>query len=670
MNTLWHPDEGRASIPVLNKPLLRRAPLAPGESLPSLLVRLGRLNYYASPTILERVILAGVDWPDSVECPHRRDLFERLALLTGVPAFELYQASDHRFLPSPAQYAALCEQRLPRRILPKNRAGLRSSRAAQFCPYCLQEDPYQRLRWRPAAVTLCLTHHCLLTVGCPDCQAVVSIASLVRGQCAECHGDLGHPRSSPQGLGEWEEVVQQTLWAWLLGEDSPAPQYAWPRQAPETLYHLAEVLAFGVLTNPERFASADSACLVPNPPLEHLAQLPGCGPATLGWAYSLALRGMTHWPEGLREFLHRAVPDPSIPLEQGLGRFYTHGLNRALTAPTFRFVWEAYHQFRFDRRFWSSPTPIPIWSCISMEETLGWLKKVEASVLLRLTQLGQLYHLKGQRLYATEVFFRRSEIRRLRAQWSTPLTQEEAAAWLGLSLALLEQCAQAGLLRGRHTPAGTGRWFTKAAVARLLHQLNTVVPPIPSQLLEPGLSLAEAAEYLAGLGWNEIQLLRAVLARTLFAYHTLEAGEAVAINAMRFTVADLNCCARQIIQDRSWVSEDSAALFFWVDRATIQRWHEQGWLKPVAHFPPSQPLFAYSDLERWQAELISFPEAQQVLQMGQAVLLRRIAQGKITPVYRPPTAKSLGYLFLRKDVEQLARRRKRAKPEAGLTICG
>ena len=375
---------------------------------------------------------------------------------------------------------------------------------------------------------------------------------------------------------------------------------------------------------------------------------------------------MMNWPEGFREFMHHYVPDPDIPLEQGLAVFYRRGLNRTRSTSTFEFVWEAYRQFDFDRKF-STSIRVPVWDHISLKEAQRQLK-VETCVLDRLVQLGQLTYMEGRVAHDTRTFFRRVDIRRIQDRWTIPLTQNEAALWLGISLTLLGKFSRTHFLQGRWSPDRTTKLFTKAVVAHLIERVEAVTQIHEPQ--PPDLSLTEAAEYLAGIGWSEVHLLRAVMARQIYPYRLPKDREIVDLLSLRFTVTDLKHCAHQVMREYQWVSENSTVQFFGVDNESIQRWCEHGLLKPVTYFPPQRPLFYYPDLELLKVELVSFSKAQQILRMGKAVLLRRIAQGKIIPVYTSPTTIGTWYLFLRKDVEKLARRRQRTKPEVGLTIYG
>src|SRR3989304_5923586 len=78
---------------------LRRRDLRPGESLPSFLARLAKLNHYDPPSILDGLCLGYRKAREQAQRPVSIETFERLALLTGVDPTALYTATAHRFAP-------------------------------------------------------------------------------------------------------------------------------------------------------------------------------------------------------------------------------------------------------------------------------------------------------------------------------------------------------------------------------------------------------------------------------------------------------------------------------------------------------------------------------------------------------------------------------------------
>src|SRR6266568_5365908 len=83
-------------------PLLRRTFLLPGESLPSLLIRLARLNTYEPLGIINGLILSGTrenKRKNRAGRPSLAETYTRIELLTRIPSPKLHTATVHRFAP-------------------------------------------------------------------------------------------------------------------------------------------------------------------------------------------------------------------------------------------------------------------------------------------------------------------------------------------------------------------------------------------------------------------------------------------------------------------------------------------------------------------------------------------------------------------------------------------
>jgi hypothetical protein len=112
---------------------------------------------------------------DSITGPARAETYARLAELVKLDVDRLYAASAHSLaitlLPAGTEpdYISLRPGvgvgLLPAAVL---RRHVWPETDAQFCPYCLSEATYHRLAWLLQAVSVCLTHRCLLIKGC--CQ--------------------------------------------------------------------------------------------------------------------------------------------------------------------------------------------------------------------------------------------------------------------------------------------------------------------------------------------------------------------------------------------------------------------------------------------------------------------------------------------------------------------
>ena len=202
---------------------LRRVVLQPGESLPSLLVRLMEANFCEPDTLFTQFCaqyLADLGIRDTLEQPRHPATYDLLAALTDVAPRQLAEATVHHFAPD----LNLCAEPLQVHLADgqsleladqTTRDNLRSTDNTQYCPICLQEAAYHRLAWSLRTISVCLRHECLLTDVCWRCGRWVSIKALVRRQCEDCSADLTafKPWSVPPSVFGFS--VQEALQAWL-----------------------------------------------------------------------------------------------------------------------------------------------------------------------------------------------------------------------------------------------------------------------------------------------------------------------------------------------------------------------------------------------------------------------------------------------------------------------
>jgi len=283
---------------VSERPLLRRSPLLPGESLPSLLWRLQQLNGYDDSALLAELVGArttnagtrgvGGRLKDSIEKPTHEQLYQQLSTLTCISPIDLYAATRHRFasvlvppgikppsirlpvlplstdpgrcimpISSTSRLSALPTTHtadtagyitLPILETANTRTHLYGHHSAQFCPLCLRQDrtPYHRLLWQPVCVAACLVHRCLLHDSCPGCHRRVPIADVVGAACGGCGTPLSEAEPTtleddPSGL-----CIQEIIQSWFTGsQTSDSRQITLDRHIPHKGHGDADLVGAG-----------------------------------------------------------------------------------------------------------------------------------------------------------------------------------------------------------------------------------------------------------------------------------------------------------------------------------------------------------------------------------------------------------------------------------------
>lgn len=386
------------------KPLLRRSPLQPNESLTSLLARLTRMNGYPSPTFLLR--LCCPEYPVQKGSLLQTENLKRLAILTGIPADELWAASEVGFgqpVSTPNRWA----DPFPRWL------GL-SHTLVWYCPACLAEAAYHRRIWYPVSSAVCLHHTCLLMDGCPVCHRPVSADDLIRFHCGTCFADLRQAVPIPIPTDGQEWLAQTLLQSWQMS--GSATQTDLPQYSPRILCRMADGLALGIAYISQHGAQ------IPHLPnfsckfrslrsvLQHLTPLQSLR------IYATAIQCMAHWPEGFRRFLYWCEPDPKRDLEKKLKFLIFYWGDKLWHGLPFRFIWEAFHDFRADRsRFISGVADrgmtieqLPAYACV---DEAARILAVSREEILMLVEQKRLLPVRIWGKWAGALFFSRQDLR-------------------------------------------------------------------------------------------------------------------------------------------------------------------------------------------------------------------------------------------------------------------
>jgi hypothetical protein len=643
------------------KPLLQRSPLLPGESLLSLLTRLSISNFYSSPAVLEEALQ--FHWPDSMDCPTSSLAFERLEQLTEIPAMDLFLASDHALTPAISPPTKNKKQELSPiqealKWIPKpQEKDFHPAEASWYCPKCLEEGAYQRLSWRPASMAACLQHDCLLVDRCPNCQKSISILDLALARCHQCQADLRQAETISLNEDRWGRIAQATLLEWRKNAHLTDPGYGWPEQPSGLLCSLAEGLAAGMLFLTEYLPPHSLKPLKPLK-LHRLNDLQlQAQPSDVYWAYSCAVEVMSNWPERFRTFLHLVGLEPESLSLPNLGLFYSYWIKSRWKHPDFNFIQDAFVDFQWDRSWFAkmeasshvSFTQAPYFA--SLKEASAILN-VPENGLIRLGQIGLITEICSTCESLLTRFFLRSDLRNLKQTWIQDLSLQEASHWLGLSPETVLRLTKERVLKV--IPAsGSIVHFTKTEITNLISRVDDralVIDDLDDTLV----NLADAAEQLSCVRFDEARLLQLTLSRKLQAWRSSSQQQSWACSEISFTRKDLNLLMRQCAKEKGWISAENAAFDLSVEDDVFLGWVERGLLKTVASYN-GQLYLKQKDFDEFRGEHILFIQARDLLGITTRRMMGYIRRGKLVPIAGPDLDGCYAYFFRLRNVERLAK---------------
>ncbi len=602
-------------------PLLKRTSLLPGESLPSLLIRLAELNGYGLPNIINRLILSGTREnrrKHRAGRPALTETYKRIESLTRIPSIELHAATVHCFAPvvtPPCQdvasltlpggaYVPLLLQDEPEksRTHPRLRT-LRADEAAQFCPHCLQERSYHRLLWSLVAVSACCRHQCLLASSCHACGSPVSVQSIVTHICMKCQADLRATRAMLLSEDVFGLYAQQSIQAWLMGITAP----------PSELYTVAErplnvlyQFVCGLQLAAADLAMAGSPCVhaLDERPLSLSKTLHGISltltPYQSYCLYATTCKWLVNWPTGFHGFLdaYRLLASHSenhwsVSRMGRLSVIWRYDQN--WQHPDLDFTREALTQYAFE-------TGMPGPSHLKIADYVAQLERRNGiTTASRASRLLQAPHVLIDRLLAIgllepyetrESVTARSrplwlaEVLALYRAWQEAITLAETAQWLGITCRIIVDMVQMGLL----TPVcaeGLSRveesqWmFQRESVSDcLLRMVRYVsVTDIPSDtidLLSVEMLHADELHAARALKYLTDGRLRGFSPR----------GTPWSLDSLRFKPSGIKVCADEDQVGREWASAEEVAMRMdmrgmkaW--KAAVSRWVSAGLLTPV-----------------------------------------------------------------------------------------
>ena len=609
-------------------PLLRRSELLPGESLPSLLERLARFNYYHHAGVIAWICRdrAGDCSRDYFARPRRLQTFRQLAHLTLTSADKLFAASDHRFAPvlappGQAQTVMLWSDGEPRPMVTSGvvRYQLRSSTAVQFCPLCLQEAAYHRLSWVPVAAAICLEHQCLLVHHCPRCGKRMSVAEIVRRTCQACRADpsTGQPVSV---AGDDLGVLSQQVIQWWLSIAPPPelpPGCTLPSRHPAVIYHLLGILRGALL------ACQDGWPRLPDPLgalsgqiKERLNPREKMSPESAYYLFRAAFQGVLNWPQGFHRFLDaysRRNPQArtSSSLTGRLGRLGTHEFRSLWRHPECEYAEQGLASYLVTRnipfpqmminRYRNAPAVAEragLWTQERAAKALG----ISASLLGRLFQPGPLIECLPPSSIADLSLLERDRVLAVKKQWKSGLSMNHVCRWLGLTQWEVVRLAALGALvveRGSKNDDGADWTFNRQSVVAFFETVAenlTLYHGHPDNLI----FLAEAAFLTQEVGVDSAMLLKGVADGTLPAFKLTRSLPS--LFHVRFLDGTVLSLPNLIYAKQGWVSGREFARQKGIPHGAVHMWVRSGLVEPAATFGLFWNYFDARDIEQFADE--------------------------------------------------------------------
>lgn len=546
----------------LPPPLLRRRSLLPGESLPSLLIRLSNANYYDPPSIVIGLALTqkgGNKYYTSIFRDLSPTILEYLKALTKLSSLALYSSTYHRFTPIITssevnlKFLELDNASMPLFTGNITQLHMRSEFAVQFCPECMKNLAYHHLIWTPAVVAVCLQHKCLLINCCPHCGRSIEIEALLKMYCARCKGNLTDALPIQVQNDEFGLFSQYVLQSWLIGNEIICfDKYFLPKKPMKTLYHLIYGLSMVLMQ-----AKSDL------PYLHHLRIethftaitkemiLPALTPYQIYCLYATAFKAVVNWPQSFYDFLDAYLggltKDKPVTflIKLDFDNLYTW-LEGYWHDPAFTFVQEAFNYYFIEK-----------YSLVKIDRLTGY-ESQDACKSLRLD---------------------RSEIVALLEGPCSSLGIVETTTLTGMSLKMVYGMVEVGLFSAELSPLEGYRYWriNQSSIMDIMNILASKCQVIDkkSPLL---VNLTTASRlYVTKSGFDSSYLILEVINGLVHIY--LEKGQPLKVHNFLFDRSDIDASLARLYAQNGWINKIEAIKLLRTSLHSLYRWVDSGLLK-------------------------------------------------------------------------------------------
>ena len=586
---------------MLPSPLLRRRSLLPGESLPSLLLRLAQVNHYDSLSFVLGLAFAQTaekDYYTDISRALSPIILQRLVALTKLDALTLYSSTYHSFAPiiTPPEIATGSLELANGTLVPLctgkfAQHQLRPEFAVQFCPECLRSAVYHRLIWTPVAVAVCLHHNCLLVNRCPQCDQLVKVKDILELYCSKCRTSLTEAQPIQIQDDEFGLFTQLIIQSWFNGNNIVhSDRYLLPERPVRTLYRFIDGLRKALmLMKPDwpYFHHLSMKMAATRSTSEMKTQ--ALTPYQSYCLYATALKAIISWPQGFFDFLdaYKGQLNKSKhhvrAVGYDLGTIYTW-LEKYWHHPSFAFVQEAFNDYFVHTyglthavvksgRYRNNQIIIERINYISVADAAKLLR-TDAPMIKLLVDDGRLTKYESQDVHK-HLRLDRAEVLALQVIWLDSITLKQAAALIGISVKMIPGMVKEGLLT---VELSRTDWrVSKSSLTSFMDKLGEKCQDIDKKIPSMVDSTVASRMYARKSGLDLSHLLFLVLKRNLSVYK--ERNQTLRIRNLLFVRSDIDACLARFYADKGLIHKKDVLKLLGTHEKNLSRWVNSGLLK-------------------------------------------------------------------------------------------
>jgi hypothetical protein len=676
---------------MITQPLLNHPPLLPGESLPSLIARLAKLNEYEPRSILSSVIREAWKYGRKTRLSYLSQAFQFrwLGALTNIEPYGLYRATGHCFssISTPPEHKiesielsdGLSVPLLSGSIAHRH---LRPEYAGQFCPLCLKVAAYHRLIWLPMASAACLDHKCLLVSSCPRCEKPVRIQDIIESHCSNCKADYMEVEPISIENDSFGLFTQSLIQIWLTEGTNPnSLDYPLPQQMPRDLYRVIDGLRLSIMQVKHDWPLLHSLKNYRDPLGLRIAEMRSAYLQTLTayqsyCLYATACKGIINWPMGFHLFLTayrgrektRQFHYDSTLVEE-FGLLYEMWLSKRWKQANLEFVQQAFCEYLADNHlsFPTAPFMSKYKNMPELTSRLRYMRMQPAAKLLGTTEARLKLMIQSGRLMACNeigksgvVLVKHEDVLVLRKRWEQALDLKKTANWLGLSRKSVPQLVKVGLLAAQQTSAESRGWmFSPSDVAECLERVTervSILSSVESANREKMLSIRETSNLLQlKLGSGSLALiLQKVTDGDLHAY--ILANRRLQLRSLIFSRSDIDAYVEAVKAEQDWIDRDGVATILGIHRKSVRSWRKSGLISPVTTGRQTH-YYDRQEIEKLKSDMVLTAEASEILGVSESAVCSLMRQGRLIALRGPAVDGYDIYVFSRQSLVEWRKNR-------------